>query len=399
MRDVYVAGAYMTRFDRHFSRSLGSLAREAARGAIQDAGTIAEAVEFVAFGNAAAGILTGQEMIRAQTALAGSGLEGAPMINVENACASASSAFHLAFNAVRSGQHEVALAVGAEKMNVPDRKLANVALARAVDVEELVADHGDIVLTEGAGPLFMEIYAGFARQYMEMSGATRHDLATAAAKNRFHGSLNPNAQFRQAVTAEEVLASRSIVDPLTLLMCSPVSDGAAALVLCARETVDKSGGPVVRVRASALQTGRKQGPDDAVPRAAAKAYEAAGIGPEDLDLIELHDAATPAEFIVLEELEVAAKGEARRLLHDGATRLGGRLPVNPSGGLLSRGHPIGATGTGQLVELADQLRGRAGRRQVDGARIALAENAGGILGGGAAIAVVTVLERACARAR
>ncbi len=393
MRDVYVAGAYMTRFDRHFNRSLGSLAREAARGAIQDAGATAEAVEFVAFGNAAAGILTGQEMIRAQTALAGSGLEGAPMINVENACASASSAFHLAFNAVRSGQHEVALAVGAEKMNVPDRRLANVALARAVDVEELVADQGDIVLTEGAGPLFMEIYAGFARQYMEMSGATRHDLAAAAAKNRFHGSLNPNAQFRQAVTAEEVLASRSIVDPLTLLMCSPVSDGAAALVLCARETVNKAGAPVVRVRASAMQTGRKQGPDDAVPRAAAKAYEAAGIGPEDLDLIELHDAATPAEFIVLEELEVAARGEARRLLHDGATRLGGRLPVNPSGGLLSRGHPIGATGTGQLVELADQLRGRAGRRQVDGARIALAENAGGMLGGGAAIAVVTVLER------
>ena len=393
MREVYVAGAFMTRFDRHFERGLGSLAREAADGAMHDADIAADAVEFVAFGNAAAGILTGQEMIRAQTALAGSGLEGAPMVNVENACASASSAFHLAFNAIRSGQHEVALAVGAEKMNVADRNLPNVALARAVDVEELVAEQGDSALTEGAGPLFMEIYAGFALDYMETSGATQHDLALAAAKNRFHGSLNPKAQFRQAVTAEEVLASRTIVDPLTLFMCSPISDGAAALVLGTRETAQKAGGPLVRVRASAMQTGRKQGPDDAVARAAARAYEASGIGPQDLDVIELHDAAIPAEFTVLEELGVAASGEAPRLLHDGATRLGGRVPVNPSGGLLSRGHPIGATGAGQLVELADQLRGRAGKRQVDGARTALAENAGGVLGGGSAVAVVTVLER------
>ena len=393
MREVYVAGAFMTRFDRHFERGLGSLAREAADGAMHDADIAADAVEFVAFGNAAAGILTGQEMIRAQTALAGSGLEGAPMVNVENACASASSAFHLAFNAIRSGQHEVALAVGAEKMNVADRNLPNVALARAVDVEELVAEQGDSALTEGAGPLFMEIYAGFALDYMETSGATQHDLALAAAKNRFHGSLNPKAQFRQAVTAEEVLASRTIVDPLTLFMCSPISDGAAALVLGTRETAQKAGGPLVRVRASAMQTGRKQGPDDAVARAAARAYEASGIGPQDLDVIELHDAAIPAEFTVLEELGVAASGEAPRLLHDGATRLGGRVPVNPSGGLLSRGHPIGATGAGQLVELADQLRGRAGKRQIDGARTALAENAGGVLGGGSAVAVVTVLER------
>ena len=393
MRDVYIAGACMTRFDRHPDRSLGSLAREAAAGALRDAGTNADAVEFVAFGNAAAGILTGQEMIRAQTALAGSGLEGTAMVNVENACASASSAFCLACNAVRSGQHEIVLVVGAEKMNVTDRKLPNVALARAVDVEDLVAERGDGVLSEGAGPLFMEIYAGFARDYMRMSGATRYDLAAAAAKNRLHGSLNPNAQFRRAVSAEEVLASRTIVDPLTLFMCSPISDGAAALVLGTREVARRVGGPLVRVRASAMRTGRKQGPDDVVTRAAVQAYEAGGAGPEDLDVIELHDAAIPAEFIVLEELQVAAEGEAPRLLHDGATRLGGRMPVNPSGGLLSRGHPIGATGTGQLVELADQLRGRAGTRQVDGARMALAQNAGGILGRGSAVAVVTLLER------
>lgn len=394
MREVFIAGASMTAFARHLDRSLGSLAQEACVGAIEDAGTTPSAVEFVAFGNAAAGVLTGQEMIRAQTALAGSGLDGASMINVENACASASSAFHVACGAVGSGQHEIALALGAEKMNFPDRKKAAAALARAVDVEELVAEYGESVLTEGAGPLFMELYARLARNYMEKTGTTQQDLAAAAAKNHFHGSLNPKAQSQQAVTPKEVLASRSIVDPLTRLMCSPITDGAAAVVVCSREAVEKLGVPAVRVRATALRSGRKEGPHDLVTRTARKAYEIAGIGPEDVDLIELHDAAIPAEFMILEELEVAPEGEARRLLHEGATRLGGRLPVNPSGGLVSRGHPIGATGCAQLVELTDQLRGRSGARQVPGARIGLAENAGGYLDEGPAAAVISILERA-----
>ncbi len=392
MRPVYVGGASMTRFAKHLDRSFNSLAVEASRGALEDAGVGAGEVEFVAFGNAAAGILTGQEMIRAQVALAGTGLEGTPMINVENACASASSAFQLAWMAIASGQAEAALAVGTEKMTHPeDKKRAFIALARAVDVEALVAEQGEQVLTEGPGPLFMNIYAGEARSYMERSGATQRDFAAAAAKNHYHGSLNPKSQFQRAVDVDEVLQSRSITDPLTLLMCSPIGDGSAALLLCSERFARDHGCAEVKVLGCAITSGRAGVEDDCVARAAAKAYEAAGVGPEDLDLVELHDAASPAELIVTEELGLAPPGEGLQMLRDGETRLGGRVPINTSGGLVSKGHPVGATGCAQLVELCDQLRGRAGVRQVDGARVALAENAGGWLGAGPAACVVTVL--------
>ncbi len=395
MRPVYVGGASMTRFAKHTDRSFASLAAEATSGALGDCGVDAGAVDFVAFGNAAAGILTGQEMIRAQIALAGTGLEGAPMINVENACASASSAFHLAWMAIASGQAEAALAVGTEKMTHPeDKKRAFVALARAVDVEALVAEQGEQVLTEGPGPLFMDIYAGEARDYMARSDATARDFAEAAAKNHCHGSLNPKSQFQRAVDADEVLQSRAITDPLTLMMCSPIGDGSAALLLCSEDFARTHGCGEVRVLGCAVTSGRAGDEDDCVSRAAAKAYETAGVGPEALDLVELHDAASPAELIVSEELRLAAPGEGVRLLRDGETRLGGRIPINTSGGLVSKGHPVGATGCAQLVELCDQLRGRAGARQVEGARVALAENAGGWLGAGPAACVVTVLGRA-----
>lgn len=392
MRPVFVGGASMTRFAKHTDRSFNSLAAEASAGALQDAGRTPSDVDFVAFGNAAAGILTGQEMIRAQIALAGTGLEGTAMINVENACASASSAFQVAWMAIASGQAEAALAVGTEKMTHPtDKKRAFVALARAVDVEALVAEQGEQVLTEGPGPLFMDIYAGEARAYMERSGATQRDFAEAAAKNHCHGSQNPKSQFRRAVDAEEVLQSRAIADPLTLMMCSPVGDGSAALLLCSEGFARRHGCGEVEVLACAVTSGRAGVQDDVVSRAASKAYAAAGVGPEDVDVVELHDAASPAELIISEEIGLAPEGGGVKLLRDGETRVGGRIPINTSGGLVSKGHPVGATGCAQLVELCDQLRGRAGSRQVEGARIALAENAGGWLGAGPAACVVTVL--------
>ncbi len=392
MRSVVVAGAYMTPFGKFLDRNIRSLATEAAQGAVSDAGLSPADVEMVAFGNAAAGVLTGQEMIRAQLALAGSGIEGVPMLNVENACASASSAFHLAWLSIAADQCEVALAIGAEKMTHEDKKRAFVALARAVDVEELVREQGEQVLTEGAGSLFMDIYAKEAKTYMERSGATQRDFAIAASKTHFHGSLNPKSQYRQARTVEEVLESRPIAGPLTLLMCSPIGDGSAGLVLCSEDYARKKGLPFVRVLASTLQSGVRDGEGDVVRRAADKAYATAGIDPSDIDVIELHDAASPAEFAILEDLQVAGGAEdVVRFISTGETRLGGRLPVNTSGGLVSKGHPIGATGCAQLVELVEQLRGRAEGRQVDGARIAVAENAGGDLGNGPAAAVVTVL--------
>jgi acetyl-CoA acetyltransferase len=232
-----------------------------------------------------------------------------------------------------------------------------------------------------------------SRAYMDRSGATVRDLAEVAVKSHRNAALNPKAQFRTEVSVEEVLASREISAPLTLLMCSPIGDGAAAVVVCSEEYARRLGTGQVRVRACALVSGtdRTAGEPGAVERAAQRAYADAGLGPEDLDVVEVHDAAAPAELMCYEELGLCAPGEGPRLLASGDTALHGRLPVNPSGGLLSKGHPIGATGCGQLVELVDQLRGRCGARQVEGPRIALAENGGGFLGTDAAAMVVTIL--------
>ena len=385
----------MTPFGKFTDRSLKSLAGEATRGALQDAGLSSEDVEMVFFANAVGGLITGQEMVRGQTALRETGLLGIPIVNIENACASASSAFHLAWMAVASGQCEVALAIGAEKLVHPDKRRSFEALGAAIDLERrddlenfVYGDEG----TPGSGSLFMDIYALLAQRYMERSGATERDFALVAVKNHHHGALNPKAQYRDEVTVEEVLDSRPISGPLKLLMCSPLGDGAAALVLCSAERAARGDAPGVRVRATALASGRDDG-SVAAERAAQKAYEQAGIAPEDVDVVELHDAAAPAELQIYEELGLCEAGEGPALLASGATGLGGRVPVNPSGGLLSKGHPVGATGCAQLVELTEQLRGRAGPRQVEGARIALAENAGGFLGPDQAVAAVTILSR------
>lgn len=412
MRDVYVAGAAMTRFGKFPETNIRALAEEATRGALGDAGVTAGDVDMVFFSNAVAGILTNQEMIRGQVALRHTGLLGIPMVNVENACASASSAFYLACLAVGSGQADLAVAVGAEKLTHEDKKRSFAAIGTAVDqfqlpeLEEWAAgsaasplagqadsvDESASVAGDGKRSFFMDIYAANTRTYMQESGATVEDFAQVAVKSHRHAALNPYAQYRREVTTEEVLASREVSAPLTLLMCSPIGDGAAALVVCSPDRARRLGASV-RVRASAMVSGRDrdEGEAGAGERAAERAYDQAGVGPEDLDVIELHDAAAPAELIEYEELGLARPGEGARLLASGDTRLGGRVPVNPSGGLLSKGHPIGATGCGQLVELADQLRGRCVDRQVPAARTALAYNGGGFLGTDAAAMVVTVL--------
>jgi acetyl-CoA acetyltransferase len=220
------------------------------------------------------------------------------------------------------------------------------------------------------------------------------DIARVSEKNRWHGSFNPHAQFRTPVTVDEVLASRVIADPLRLLMCAPVGDGAAALVVASADYARRTGRTGVAVAASVIATGDLDpGAGSPSERAARAAYEQAGLGPVDVDLAEVHDACAPAELWIYEELGLCRPAESAKLLASGATRLGGRVPVNPSGGLLSKGHPLGATGCGQLVELADQLRGRAGDRQVPGARVALAHNCGGLVDGEEAVAVVTILSK------
>ncbi len=393
MTAVYVAGTGMTAFGKFPAATARTLTEEAVTAALADAGMTSDDVQMVFFGNAASGLITGQEMIRGQAALRFTGLLGVPIVNVENACASSSTAFHLACSAVASGQVDVALAVGTEKMAIPDKNRAFDAIGTAIDLEqkaELLATFGGDELS-GDRSLFMDVYASLTRAYCERSGASPSDFAEVAVKSHAHAALNPKAQYRNPITVDEVLASRTISAPLTLLMCSPIGDGSAAVVLT---RADRLNGPErVRVAASVLRSGRDRAPDEpsSFHRAVRQAYESSGLGPDDLDVIEVHDAAAPAELMAYEELGLCAEAEGPKLLHSGRTRLGGQQVVNPSGGLLSKGHPIGATGCAQIVEIADQLRGRCDARQVAGARVGLAENAGGFLGTDNAAIAITIL--------
>jgi len=399
MSEVHIIGTGMTPFGKSPGNTIRSLAEAAVGEALGDAGISAESVGIVFFANAVAGLVTGQEMIRGQAALHRTGLIGRPIVNVENACASASTAFHLAVSAVSSGALDVALAVGAEKLTHPDKTRSFDAIGTAVDLFEIdeirqrVYGGAQPSADEAGRSFFMDIYAANSRDYMERSSATVHDFAQVAVKSHDYAALNPKAQYRTRVTANEVLASRLVADPLTLLMCSPIGDGAAAVLVSNGKIARRLGVQSVRVRATELVSGtdRLPGEPGTVERAAAQAYQTAGIGPADIDVIEVHDAAAPAELMAYEELGLCQAGEGPKLLSSGETRLGGRHVVNPSGGLLSKGHPIGATGCAQLVELADQLRGRCGARQVPNARTALAENAGGYLGSDNAATVVTLL--------
>ncbi|MBT2550273.1 thiolase family protein [Arthrobacter sp. ISL-65] len=386
---VAIAGIGMTSFGKFLDRSVKSLSEEAVRLALEDAGIGAEEVDRVYFGNSASGVITGQEMIRGQAALRNTGLMGKPIINVENACATGSTAFHLAWQTVASGQADVVLVVGAEKLSHVDKAVSIAAFGGAVDKEEELPSH----VGSGTGSIFMDIYAERTRRYMDATGTTPADFARITVKSRHAASLNPFAQFRKETTVEEVLASRMISEPLTLPMCSAIGDGAAAIVVCSSRVASKlSRFRPVWVASSALVSGSADPTKpNASSRAAKEAYEAASIGPEDVHVAEVHDASAPGELINYEVMQFCAPGAAAELLRSGATDLGGRISVNPSGGLLSRGHPIGATGTAQIFELVHQLRGEAGARQRESARVALAQNSGGQVGGDSAAAVVSIL--------
>jgi acetyl-CoA acetyltransferase len=398
---VVIAGVAMTAFTRD-GRTVRDLAQEAVAGALADAGAQAGQVQFVAFANAVGGLLTGQEMIRAQSALRHTGLLGATMLTVEAACASSAAALHLAVTAVRAGSADVAMAVGAERLTSPDRQATFAAIGTALDLagegRDESRDAGPYVgdaAREGRSS-FVDVYAELARRYLERTGATRADLAAVVVKNRRHAAANPLAQLRSPISVEEVLAGRLVVDPLTAPMCSPIGDGAAAVVVASAGAARRLGlRQAATVRASVVLSGRG---DDAsgpsvVERAAARAFEEASIAPDDVDVAEVHDGAAPGELIGIEQLGLTPAGGALQWLRDGTSALGGACPVNPSGGLLCRGHPIGATGAAQIVELTWQLAGRAGGRQVENARVAVAQNAGGWIGVDSAAAAVTVLSR------
>ncbi len=406
--EAVVAGVGMTRFGRHLERGLKSLGAEATTAALEDAGVAPEEIQMAFVGNAAAGVITGQESIRGQVILRALGIGRIPVINVENACASASTALHQALTAIAAGQADLVLALGVEKLYHPDKKRTFGAFTGAVDVEALgeilkrlqegAAKRGARAGASGAGEkrsMFMDIYALAARAHMDRFGTTARQFAEIAAKNSFHGSLNPRAQFREVLTVEEVLAAPVVAEPLTRPMCSPIGDGAAAVVVMDAGRARRLGvRKPIRVKSCVLHSGWDHGPGEegTVELCAREAYEEAGVGPEDLDLIECHDATAPAELMAYESLGLVAKGEGGKLAESGATRLGGRIPVNTSGGLLRKGHPVGATGIAQIVELVEQLQGRSGARQVEGARVGLAQNGGGNIGADAAAMCVTILE-------
>ncbi len=407
--NAYVAGVGMTRFGKHLDTHLKTLAGEAIREALADAGLTGADLEAAYMGNAAGGVVQGQEMISGQVALRELGIGKIPVINVENACATSSTAFNQACAMVTLGACDVALVCGFEKLFHEDKARSFAAFDGAVDTENadgirgsleaLAAKAGEAVDWANAGKtrsVFMDIYSLMTIAHMKEYGTTVEQIAGVTAKNSFHGSLNPRAQFQVAMSVEEVLASREIVWPLTLPMCSPIGDGAAALVVVSERKAKALGlDKPVRVLSSALVSGYdEQAGDLSVGAfAAGRAYEAAGVGPGDLSVVELHDASAPSEIIAYEYLGLCDKGCGGRLIEDGSTRLGGRLPVNVSGGLLRKGHPIGASGAAQIVELVEQLQGRAHQRQVAGARIGLAHNGGGMIGTDAAATVVSVLRR------
>ena len=407
-QNAYVLGVGMTPFGKHMDRTLKSLTCEAVKAALADAGIAADRLEAAYMATAGTAVTVGQVMVPGQAGLREMGIGGIPVINVENACASAATAFQQACTMVTHGVYDIILAVGFEKLYCTDKERTFSVFTGAVDFESFdevteriygrIRAAGIEVDGDGAGStrsLFMDIYAAMAIEHMRENGSTREDFAAVSAKNSLHGSLNPNAQYRNVMSVDEVLSAREISYPLTVAMCSPIGDGAAAAVIVSERMARQLGADrAVRVRASVLKSGwdYADGDPGVTEVTAREAYEQAGVGPEDLDVVELHDASSPAELIYYETLGLCPPGGGAQFIREGHSKLGGSLPVNPSGGLLRKGHPVGATGLAQVHELVTQLRGEADKRQVDKARIGMAENGGGYIGRDAAAMVISILE-------
>ncbi len=411
MRDVAVIGVGMIKFGKHPEMGIKDLVRESAQLAIKDAGIDNKDIEAAYVGSAVAGLMSGQEQIKAQVTLSAMGIEAIPMYNVENACASSSSAFHLASMAVGAGVYDCALVVGFEKLYDQDKMKSFMALGTAVDVDvlrmiierpESIAECfpgvGDKIFSEGSGKnrsIFMDMYAYYTKVYMERFGLTQEHFAKIAVKSHKNGANNPHAQYQKEVTLEEVLNSGDVAFPLTRMMCSPVGDGAAAAIVCTKEKAAQFTTNPVWVEASVLGSGKlSSGLDDSLTRRLGpKAFDAAGIGPGDIDVIEVHDATSPSEIITLIELGICPGEDAPMWIDEGFLDVDGRKPTNTSGGLASKGHPIGATGAGQIHELVNQLRGTAGKRQVKDPKVGMTHNGGGILGADAAAMCLHIFKR------
>lgn len=368
LRPVFVIGIGSSRFGRFPERPFHKLGREAVLAALQDAAIAPRQVQ-VAYG---ARVFIDQ--ITAQVVLRGLGITGIEMINVENACAGGATAVRCLWKDIATGMYDLGVAFGVESMTT-SRVAGKLLAPGADDLEGQLGSNMPVV------------FALMARRLMETRGARAEDFANVSVKAHAFGALNPAAQYRKVLSREDVLGSRPVADPLTVLECCPMTDGAAAVVMCSSAMARTLGARAIRVLASVLQSSdhfyRKEDLTsfDAGKRAAWLAYEMAGIGPQDLDVVELHDAFAPEELVHYEDLGLCASGDAVALLRSGATSLGGRIPVNSSGGLLSLGHPLSASGVRVVCDIVQQLRGEAGPRQKEGARIGLAQMLGGNVSG------------------
>ncbi len=413
-QDVYVLGSFTTRFQRWPEKSIKALTREAFEGVLSDAGMATGSDISAAWFSNCLMHMWGQSGSRGNMAFIPLVREGlfpkrSPIINVEGGCSSGSLALHGAWQEIRTGDADLTLAIGVEKLFDP------IDPARMVREFEMGLDNLDpqewrdyytkvghlIGHPFEPGPdrtVVMDTYAMQALAHMKKYGTTSAQIAYGASKNHNHGAMNPLAQYHFEMTPEEVLADRPITHPLTRAMCAPMGDGAAAAILCSaaylRKLPAETQRRAVRIRGIALAGGNYRELDEPslTRHAADLAYERAGVGPEDIDLAEVHDATSFCEIYQCEMLRFAAEGEGGRYVASGATKLGGPLPINTSGGLVSKGHPIGATGLSMTYELVTQLRGEAGPRQVPNPKIALQENGGGVIGLGEALAAVTIYE-------
>jgi acetyl-CoA C-acetyltransferase len=369
MRGVAIIGAGMTRFGELWNQSMRQMFVEAAAGALEDAG--ADRVDSIYVGCMSGGQFVGQEHLGPLMADQ-LGMTGVASVHVESACASGGVALRLAFMEVASGMSDLALAVGIEKMT------------DGADVTNVLATAADQELEVYHGVTFPGLYAMIARAHMQEYGSTEEDLAWVSVKNHRHGAKNEKAQFRSEVTVEQVMSSSMVAEPLRLLHCSPVSDGAAAVLLCPLDQAKDYTDSPVKIIASGMATGSlaladRENPAylDSVEKAGTRAYAMAGVGPRHIQVAEVHDCFSIAEICCIEALGFVEKGKGGPAAKEGFTAIGGCIPVNTSGGLKSKGHPVGATGVAQAIEIFRQLRGEAGARQVEGARLGLAQNMGG----------------------
>jgi acetyl-CoA C-acetyltransferase len=383
MRDVAVIGVGMNKWGEVWEKSLRDMIVEAGLLALDDAGV--DRIDSLVVGCMSSGIFVGQEHLASLVADY-LGQAPVPAARVESACSSGGLALRTGFAQVASGIADIVLVGGVEKMTDVSGQEATFALGTAAD-QEYECFHG---------ATFPGLYALMACAHMEKYGTTRKQLAMVAVKNHHNGSMNPLAQYQFKISVDAVLDSVMVADPLRILDCSPITDGAAALVLCPVETAKRLKKPLVKITASAMATDsialssrREISWIESAYQAAKRAYEMAGKQPEDMDLIEVHDCFTIAEILVMEAIGLVEKGKGGAAVEAGLTALEGRFPVNTSGGLKSKGHPVGATGVAQAIEIVKQLRGEAGPRQVKDAKVGMTQN----MGGSGGTSIIHVFER------